>query len=59
MNQEPIKLRFPLWQFLNQPLFCSKNQFVLNPTRFAYLYRIQLLERCWDKECSSKGRHCN
>ncbi len=59
MAQKDIKVRFPLWQFLNQPIFSSTTKLVLNPSLFAYLYRIKLLERCWVKECNSKGRHCN
>jgi hypothetical protein len=42
-----FKVRFPLWQYLNQPLFSSTSKTVLNPFLFWYLYRIQLLEQCW------------
>jgi hypothetical protein len=48
------KIRFPMWQFLNQPLFCAKT--TLNPRRFWYRYQIELLERCLIKECSSEDR---
>ncbi|MBD1837330.1 hypothetical protein NC997_19740 [Trichocoleus sp. DQ-A2] len=50
------KIRFPLWQFLNQPLFSSKTKLVLNPRRFSYCYRIHLLERCWVKDYQPGNR---
>ncbi|CAA9299328.1 hypothetical protein AVDCRST_MAG92-4968 [uncultured Coleofasciculus sp.] len=59
MAQKHIKIKFPLWQFLNQPLFSPTTRLVLNPNLFATLYRIQLLERCLAKEYNSKGRRCN
>lgn len=59
MDSKDIKIRFPLWQFLNQPLFSSTTKLVLNPSLFAYLYRIQLLERCWAKNYDSQGRYSN
>ena len=54
MNPDKNKLKFPFWQYLNQPLFCEK--LILNPHTFAYVYRIELLERCWGKECDAKGQ---
>ncbi|AFZ20218.1 hypothetical protein Mic7113_4533 [Allocoleopsis franciscana PCC 7113] len=59
MAEKDIKIKFPLWSFLNQPVFSSKTKLILNPREFAYLYRVQLLEACWAKECNSKGRPCN
>ena len=56
-KQNPNK--FPLWQFLNQPLFSSTTKAVLNPRRFWYVYKIELLERCWDREYDSKGHYHN
>ena len=53
MYSEKNKLKFPLWQYLNQPLLSDK--LILNPHTFAYVYRIELLERCWGKECDAKG----
>jgi hypothetical protein len=58
MPPKHTKINFPLWQFLSQPLFDAKTKFILNPSRFWHLYKIQLLERCWAKECDSKDRHC-
>lgn len=49
-----LKIKFPVWQFLKQPLFSSDITLVLNPHRFWHLYRIQLLERCWLQECDSQ-----
>jgi hypothetical protein len=59
MAPKDIQLKFPLWQYLNQPVFSSKTKLVLHPRLFAYLYRVKLLERCWAKECDSKERPCN
>ena len=50
MAPKLVKVRFPIWEFLNQPIFSSTNKLILNPRLFAYLYRIQLLERCLDKK---------
>jgi hypothetical protein len=55
MNSEAQPVKFPLWQFLNQPLFDANNKAILNPSRFWYLHRVELLERCWYLECDSKG----
>ncbi|MBW4650114.1 MAG: hypothetical protein KME06_15710 [Kastovskya adunca ATA6-11-RM4] len=49
--------KFPLWQFLTQPVFDSTTKLILNPRRFWGRHNIRLLERCWAKECSSKGRY--
>jgi hypothetical protein len=54
-NPENNKVNFPLWQYLNQPVFSRQTQFILNPRRFAYMWRIELLKRCWYKECDAKG----
>lgn len=45
---------FPLWQFLNQPVFSSQTKLILNPRQFEYLYKIDLLERCLAQECTTK-----
>jgi hypothetical protein len=57
MLLEDNKIKFPLWQYLNQPLFSRHTKFVLNPYRFANVWHIELLERCWVKECDAKGSH--
>ncbi len=55
MTPKHTKTKFPLWLYLNQPLFSSDTKLVLNPHRFALIWRLQLLERCWAKECDAKG----
>ncbi len=56
MTSKHTKIKFPLWQYLNQPLFSRDTQLIWNPQRFAILWRIQLLERCWKKESDSRGK---
>lgn len=49
---------FPLWTYLNQPVFTPRHKTILNPRRFWYLHRIEVLERCLAKDCASKDyRH--
>ncbi|MDB9446416.1 hypothetical protein NWP22_15580 [Anabaenopsis tanganyikae CS-531] len=55
MSAPHNKIKFPFWQYLNQPLFSRNYQLELNPRRFAYRWRIGLLERCLNKECDAKG----
>ncbi|WP_335035860.1 hypothetical protein [Nostoc sp.] len=55
MTPKHTKIQFPLWQYLNQPLFGRDTRLVLNPQRFALIWRLQLLERCWAKGCDAKG----
>lgn len=59
MVSKDLQLKFPLWQFLNQPIFSSETKLILNPSRFAYCYRIRLLERCLAKHCDSREHPCN
>lgn len=59
MKAQNIKIKFPVWQFLLQPVFDSSSKSILDPRRFWYFYQIQLLERCWKQECGSKGRNFN
>ncbi len=49
-----LKFNFPLWQYLNQPLGELTYPLVLNPRRFGFLYRVELLERCLEKSLESK-----
>lgn len=54
---EPKSLvRFPFWDFLNQPVFDPRYRLIVNPRRFWHYHRIELLERCLSKGCASKGR---
>jgi hypothetical protein len=55
MLNEDYSIKFPVWDFLNQELFKQENPLILNPHRFWYVYRINLLEKCLKKECDSKG----
>jgi hypothetical protein len=48
-------IKFPLWHYLNQPLFSRDTKLIWNPLSFAAIWRIQLLERCWTKESDAKG----
>ncbi|MBH8550954.1 hypothetical protein I8751_00815 [Nostocaceae cyanobacterium CENA357] len=55
MTAQHKKIKFPIWQYLNQPLFSGDSQLELNPRRFAHGWRIKLLKRCWTRECDAKG----
>lgn len=55
MSLSSPRLTFPLWQFLNQPVFRSSHTPILNPRRFWYLYQIEVLERCLEQDCESSG----
>jgi hypothetical protein len=54
-TSQPRRFAFPLWQYLNQPLFNPSVKLVLNPRRFWQIYTLQLLSRCWQQECAQKG----
>jgi len=58
-NPSRIKLSFPLWHFLNQPVFDRSYRLVLNPQRFHRFHKIKLLERCWMQVHEPEGRHRN
>lgn len=51
-----LTLRFPLWKYLNQPLFNDFYPLILNPRRYWYHYRVELLERCFTRSCESQGQ---
>ncbi|MGK7953546.1 MAG: hypothetical protein AB4368_33400 [Xenococcaceae cyanobacterium] len=42
-----------LWQYLNQPLFADRSIWDLK--FFLYLYKVNLLHKCWEKECLPKS----
>lgn len=49
--------KFPIWHYLNQPIFEGPTTTpILNPRRFLYLHRIELLERCLEREFRSSGK---
>jgi hypothetical protein len=43
-------MRFPIWKYLNQPVFSRLYKTRFNPRTFWRCHRIQYLERCWSKE---------
>jgi hypothetical protein len=47
----------PFWQYLKQPVFNPQSESIWDINRFWYLYKIELLKKCWDKECSSETKH--
>lgn len=47
-EHDPIKPKFPLWPYLNQPLFSPEFK-SLNPFRFWQLYNLEQLEAAWQK----------
>jgi hypothetical protein len=49
MTPKRSKNLFPLWKFLNQPLFDAQQPAILNPHRFWYIYNVRHLERCWSR----------
>jgi hypothetical protein len=55
MAPKHTKIQFPLWQYLNQPLFKHETKVIWSPHRFALLWRIELLERCLAKHSDAKG----
>jgi hypothetical protein len=50
------KVGFPLWRYLNQPLF--KETTVLNPFHFWHRQRTKSLERCWEQNTVSFLERC-
>jgi hypothetical protein len=47
-EHDQIKLKFPLWEYLTQPVFSSEFK-SLNPFRFWQLHNKEQLETCWQK----------
>ncbi len=54
-KRKRLRIKFPLWQYLNQPLINPHNKLVLNPRNFAFIYRVKYLNKCFAKECDAKG----
>ncbi|MGB7413620.1 MAG: hypothetical protein WA902_05375 [Thermosynechococcaceae cyanobacterium] len=52
MNSQSTSNRFPVWQYLNQPLFHPEIQLRLSPGLFWRQYQIQFLDRCWNRVCA-------
>ncbi|AFZ35334.1 hypothetical protein Sta7437_1776 [Stanieria cyanosphaera PCC 7437] len=53
MNRKIKLLINPFWYYLNQHLF--DHQSVWNMNLFWHLYKIQLLNKCWNKESSQQS----
>ncbi|MEM9484658.1 MAG: hypothetical protein AAGA83_13315 [Cyanobacteria bacterium P01_F01_bin.116] len=49
-------MKFPLWQYLQQPVFSRQYKTILSPFKFWQSHNIQHLERCWEKEYRQPGR---
>ncbi len=46
-----------IWQYVNQPVFSPRQDSIWKPSRFWYVYKIQLLEHCW--QMSGSESHSN
>jgi len=53
MNFKIRQITLPMWEYVNQPIFDRHS--VWKPNRFWYVYKINLLERCWQKESASQN----
>ena len=40
-------MKFPLWQYLKQPLWDRDRPSILNPVKYWWHYRRSQLNRCW------------
>jgi hypothetical protein len=49
MFEKVYTVKFPLWQFLRQPIADPESKLILNPALFQKRYQVELLERCWEK----------
>lgn len=54
MLSKYLFMRFPLWQFLKQPVFDQHYKTVFSPRLFWHIYQIQLFERCLRIDCAAK-----
>lgn len=44
-SQNSRYLKFPIWKYLNQPLFNPET--IINPRKFWQNYQLQYLQACW------------
>ncbi|EKV01306.1 hypothetical protein Lepto7375DRAFT_3468 [Leptolyngbya sp. PCC 7375] len=49
-------MKFPLWPYLQQPVFSSDHKTFFSPFKFWQQHKIQHLERCWEKEYRQHGK---
>jgi hypothetical protein len=47
---------FPLWEFLNQPVFDADAKF-MSPSEFQYRHQVERLERCWSIACQDRDKY--
>jgi len=52
-----LKMRFPIWHYLNQPILSRKSRVILNPWRFWHTHYVNFLERCWVHEYRPEQQH--
>ncbi|MBW4604493.1 MAG: hypothetical protein KME29_34265 [Calothrix sp. FI2-JRJ7] len=52
----PIKVRFPLWKYLNQRLFQKGS--IINPIKFWHQYLLDLLESSWELDSRAFLEKC-
>ncbi len=45
--QQHFSLKFPVWQYLTQPLFQDDFRFRLSPKNFWKDYQVDFLEHCF------------
>lgn len=48
---------FAIWLYLNQPLEGNETQSIWQVSRFWYLYKIQFLETCLNKDINSESHY--
>jgi hypothetical protein len=48
------QVKFPLWQYLTQPVFHPSVTLVISPRRFMLLHQVEHLYRCWQRDCARK-----
>ena len=42
-----------VWDYLNQPVFDGESDSQWRPSRFWYLYKLKMLEKCWQKQSAT------
>ena len=50
MNRKGQHFKRALWQYLNQPVFDSEAESIWEFSKFWHLYRVKLLQNCWQQE---------
>lgn len=55
MSANPIA-KFPVWQYLRQPIGERDRKLIVNPMKFWHLQKVHYIERCWVMSYSSEER---